>query len=139
MWQVYYRRFDLPMPNGPANSKKGKQASHKSRKRHQGGVTATTIPLSTSATEPNQESVKVGQEEVKEDGLGEKFCHICAELMEKKWFAVAQCNHWTCHACALRLRVLYKKTECTFCKVGPIYSKCASTNDALRRRALSLS
>lgn len=42
-------------------------------------------------------------------------CFICAEPV--KYSAVGQCNHRTCHVCALRLRALYKKTECTFCKV----------------------
>ncbi|KAH7107659.1 hypothetical protein BKA62DRAFT_684056 [Auriculariales sp. MPI-PUGE-AT-0066] len=41
-------------------------------------------------------------------------CFICAEPV--KYYAVSQCNHRTCHVCALRLRALYKKRECTFCK-----------------------
>lgn len=43
------------------------------------------------------------------------ICFICAEPI--KYYAVSQCNHRTCHVCALRLRALYKKTDCTFCKV----------------------
>lgn len=43
-------------------------------------------------------------------------CWICAEQV--KYFAVSECNHRTCHVCALRLRALYKKMECTFCKVN---------------------
>lgn len=45
-------------------------------------------------------------------------CWICAEPV--KYYSVSQCNHRTCHVCGLRLRALYKKLECTFCKV--IYS-----------------
>jgi hypothetical protein len=47
-------------------------------------------------------------------------CWICAEPV--KYYAVPECNHRTCHTCALRLRALYKKLECTFCKVrhGPL-------------------
>nr|VWO98916.1 Reducing polyketide synthase FUB1 (EC (Fusaric acid biosynthesis protein 1) [Ganoderma boninense] len=41
-------------------------------------------------------------------------CWICAEPV--KYWSVSECNHRTCHVCALRLRALYKKTECTFCK-----------------------
>ncbi|KAJ7067617.1 hypothetical protein C8F01DRAFT_1019287 [Mycena amicta] len=41
-------------------------------------------------------------------------CWICAEPV--KYYAVSECNHRTCHVCSLRLRVLYKKKECTFCK-----------------------
>ncbi|KAH9950224.1 hypothetical protein B0H21DRAFT_562086 [Amylocystis lapponica] len=41
-------------------------------------------------------------------------CWICAEQV--KYYSVSECNHRTCHVCALRLRALYKKLECTFCK-----------------------
>lgn len=43
------------------------------------------------------------------------LCWICAEPI--KYYAVSECNHRTCHVCALRLRALYKKLDCTFCKV----------------------
>ncbi|KAF9014196.1 hypothetical protein BDQ17DRAFT_1342259 [Cyathus striatus] len=43
-----------------------------------------------------------------------EVCFICAEPV--KYYSVSECNHRTCHVCALRLRALYKKTECTFCK-----------------------
>ncbi|KAI0823569.1 hypothetical protein BC628DRAFT_1420857 [Trametes gibbosa] len=46
-----------------------------------------------------------------EDGT---VCWICAEPV--KYWSISECNHRTCHVCALRLRALYKKMECTFCK-----------------------
>ncbi|KAI0263397.1 hypothetical protein BC834DRAFT_1027710 [Gloeopeniophorella convolvens] len=42
------------------------------------------------------------------------LCWICAEPV--KYYAVSECNHRTCHVCSLRLRALYKKMDCTFCK-----------------------
>ncbi|KAH8929077.1 hypothetical protein BT69DRAFT_1236398 [Atractiella rhizophila] len=42
------------------------------------------------------------------------LCFICAEPI--KFYALGPCSHRTCHVCAIRLRALYKKTECTFCK-----------------------
>ncbi|KAL5490244.1 hypothetical protein ACEPAI_5077 [Sanghuangporus weigelae] len=58
-----------------------------------------------------------GKEEL-EDATGEKddadICWICAESV--KFYSLSECNHRTCHVCALRLRALYKKTDCTFCK-----------------------
>jgi len=42
-------------------------------------------------------------------------CWICAEPV--KYYSVSECNHRTCHVCALRLRALYKRQDCTFCKV----------------------
>ncbi|KAJ1307966.1 hypothetical protein OPQ81_002043 [Rhizoctonia solani] len=44
----------------------------------------------------------------------ESICWICAESV--KFYALSECNHRTCHVCALRLRALYKRTDCTFCK-----------------------
>ncbi|KAJ4480963.1 hypothetical protein J3R30DRAFT_3656676 [Lentinula aciculospora] len=41
-------------------------------------------------------------------------CFICAEPV--KYYSLSACNHRTCHVCALRLRALYKKDICTFCK-----------------------
>ncbi|KAJ3761707.1 hypothetical protein EV360DRAFT_37272 [Lentinula raphanica] len=41
-------------------------------------------------------------------------CWICAEPV--KYYSLSACNHRTCHVCALRLRALYKKDVCTFCK-----------------------
>ncbi|KAI0683337.1 hypothetical protein BC835DRAFT_1423394 [Cytidiella melzeri] len=45
---------------------------------------------------------------------GDDVCFICAEPV--KYYSVSACNHRTCHVCSLRLRALYKKLECTFCK-----------------------
>ncbi|KAG9310051.1 hypothetical protein JVU11DRAFT_10094 [Chiua virens] len=42
------------------------------------------------------------------------ICWICAEPV--KYYSLSACNHRTCHVCALRLRALYKKLACTFCK-----------------------
>ncbi|OBZ65803.1 E3 ubiquitin-protein ligase hel2 [Grifola frondosa] len=36
-------------------------------------------------------------------------CWICAEPV--KYYSLSECNHRTCHVCALRLRALYKKME----------------------------
>ncbi|KAL0946428.1 hypothetical protein HGRIS_012651 [Hohenbuehelia grisea] len=47
-------------------------------------------------------------------GDGPDVCWICAEPV--KYYSVPPCNHRTCHVCALRLRALYKKRDCTFCK-----------------------
>lgn len=44
------------------------------------------------------------------------ICWICAEPV--KYYSLSECNHRTCHVCAIRLRALYKKTDCTFCKVS---------------------
>ncbi|KAK0549723.1 hypothetical protein OC846_003961 [Tilletia horrida] len=43
-----------------------------------------------------------------------EYCFICAEPII--FYSLAPCDHRTCHICAIRLRALYKKMECTFCK-----------------------
>ena len=48
-------------------------------------------------------------------------CWICAEPV--KYYSLSECNHRTCHVCAIRLRALYKKTDCTFCKVSFFFKK----------------
>lgn len=57
--------------------------------------------------------VSASQTEAQEDD-SEDLCWICADPV--KYYAVSECNHRTCHVCALRLRALYKKLDCTFCK-----------------------
>ncbi|KAF8649052.1 hypothetical protein AX16_006053 [Volvariella volvacea WC 439] len=57
------------------------------------------------------------------------ICWICAEPV--KYWSVPECNHRTCHVCALRLRALYKKTDCTFCKEPQPTVIFTSSADAL--------
>lgn len=61
--------------------------------------------------EENEVKTAAAVEEVDDS----RICWICAEPV--KYFSVSECNHRTCHVCALRLRALYKKLDCTFCKV----------------------
>ncbi|KAJ7043030.1 hypothetical protein C8F04DRAFT_1218783 [Mycena alexandri] len=63
----------------------------------------TTVPVIVTLDDQDQ----VGDDEV-------ALCWICAEPV--KYYAVSECNHRTCHVCSLRLRALYKKNDCTFCK-----------------------
>ena len=60
--------------------------------------------------------VKTANQAAADDTDGaDVVCWICAEPV--KYYALSECGHRTCHVCALRLRALYKKMECTFCKV----------------------
>jgi E3 ubiquitin-protein ligase ZNF598 len=80
---------------------------------------ATTSNANTSAAnETNNDAAgaTATQTETQGDTSPEQdLCWICAEPV--KYYAVSECNHRTCHVCALRLRALYKKLDCTFCKV----------------------
>ena len=65
---------------------------------------------------PEQESTTVTAAPQSETNTDSDVCWICAEPV--KYYSLSECNHRTCHVCAIRLRALYKKTDCTFCKVG---------------------
>jgi len=84
---------------------------------------APNAPASSSPT-PNDEEIDSSSKNTEnptdlqqpDDASQEQdLCWICAEPI--KYYAVSECNHRTCHVCALRLRALYKKLDCTFCKV----------------------
>ncbi|KAI6098396.1 hypothetical protein EDD16DRAFT_1663186 [Pisolithus croceorrhizus] len=71
----------------------------------------TTSSKSTEATKHMHEASDVAVSEA-------TICFICAEPV--KYYSVSACNHRTCHICALRLRALYKKFDCTFCKEAQV-------------------
>ncbi|TFK22971.1 hypothetical protein FA15DRAFT_670975 [Coprinopsis marcescibilis] len=75
-------------------------------------VVAVTLPV----PEPSEH----GEEDV---------CWICAEPV--KYYSVSECNHRTCHVCALRLRALYKRTDCTFCKEPQLSVIFTTSHDTL--------
>ena len=83
------------------------------------GNLQSVAALEDKAREAEAKQVSVGQDaEVNGSGdaEGEDICFICAEPI--KYYSVSQCGHRTCHVCSLRLRALYKKLDCTFCKVS---------------------
>lgn len=65
-------------------------------------------------------SKKSKEEEEKEDEE-EDICFICTEPID--YYAVAPCDHRTCHMCTLRLRALYQTKNCAYCKVK---TKCVN-------------
>lgn len=71
-------------------------------------ATPTTAPLPVTESATVVENSDAAPQ-------GDDSCLICAEPM--RYHSVPECNHRTCHVCALRLRALYKRQDCTFCKV----------------------
>lgn len=89
------------------------------RSRGQGDTPRGDAPRDQAVSPPPQAAQQI--EDTKQDGTEDldaedASCWICAEPV--KYYSVSECNHRTCHVCALRLRALYKKFECTFCKVS---------------------
>jgi hypothetical protein len=62
-----------------------------------------------------ESQAKNDEDEDEEEEEGE-LCFICTEAIVT--FAVAQCDHRTCHRCTLRLRALYETRNCAYCKVS---------------------
>jgi E3 ubiquitin-protein ligase ZNF598 len=75
---------------------------------------ANTI-IENGANEQGEPAVQTQMDPQQDESQEQDLCWICAE--DIKYYAVSECNHRTCHVCALRLRALYKKLDCTFCKV----------------------
>lgn len=101
--------------SGPRGNKRGGSRAHGgNRGQPRSRDAAGKAPEGTV----NSDTASPVVSEIKEDDPKdeEEVCWICAEPV--KYYAVSECNHRTCHVCALRLRALYKKTDCTFCKVS---------------------
>lgn len=77
--------------------------------------TLATVPVEAAQPQCNaQDDHNSGDNDNDELPPEAELCFICADPI--KLVSVARCDHRTCHICALRLRILYKKDECTFCK-----------------------
>jgi len=118
------RSAETPRGGKRGNKSRGGNAGARTA-RSNGGQKATgaAIPIEqsdspqkieTAVPEPTEIVDKIAAVAVSEAGDMD-VCWICAEPV--KYYAVSECNHRTCHVCAIRLRALYKKMECTFCKV----------------------
>lgn len=101
------------------------------RSRGQGDTPRGDTPRNQEVSPPPQAAQQIEdttQDETEELGSEDGSCWICAEPV--KYYSVSECNHRTCHTCALRLRALYKKSECIFCKV----SSASTYNPCVRDR-----
>lgn len=92
---------------GPRTSRGGRGAASTPSSGPARGPVDEVANLTKSAPDVNKTDTNADTDE--------GICWICAEPV--KFYAVAECNHRTCHICALRLRALYKRKDCTFCKV----------------------
>ncbi|THH11849.1 hypothetical protein EW145_g384 [Phellinidium pouzarii] len=100
----------------PQNSGRRTNRQRNRSKKNINGPLSPVEPQSvvdvTAAAETEKANAQVVAAVEQEDEAD--VCWICAEPV--KFYSLSECNHRTCHVCALRLRALYKKLECTFCK-----------------------
>ncbi|KXN92886.1 hypothetical protein AN958_07306 [Leucoagaricus sp. SymC.cos] len=121
--QRYTRSQEAGRGRGGTRGRGGRKGGNARR----GGGTAPGRGSDATKDKPEEKPEKVEEDNKHEDeqqsapaageeagGDDEEVCWICAEPV--KYWSVSECNHRTCHVCALRLRALYKKTDCTFCK-----------------------
>lgn len=105
---------------GSRGMNRGRRTNNRGRGRGGASVTKSASEPSVAEVTDELKGTTISHAEENSDTAateeGEQdICWICAEKI--KYFALGECNHLTCHVCALRLRALYKKNECTFCKV----------------------
>ncbi|KAI6138107.1 hypothetical protein BKA82DRAFT_4250547 [Pisolithus tinctorius] len=107
----------------------GRRGSKASQSRQDKPVATpnTTVDESTpsNSAEVTKDTHEASQTEVSDAAV----CFICAEPV--KYYSVSACNHRTCHVCALRLRALYKRLDCTFCKEQQVTVIFTSSPNAL--------
>ncbi len=97
----------------PNNSR---QPRTKANQAAQGSNSAapTAAPQPAAASADNTTTTTTTDDDEGELPPDVDVCFICADPV--KLTSLAPCDHRTCHICALRLLVLYKKDQCTFCK-----------------------
>ncbi|KAL9555386.1 hypothetical protein MBANPS3_002385 [Mucor bainieri] len=72
------------------------------------------VKKTQEAPSQQQEEQEEGSSSSEDDDQDGELCFICTEPI--KTFAVAPCDHRTCHKCTLRLRALYETRNCAYCK-----------------------
>ncbi|EJD53218.1 hypothetical protein AURDEDRAFT_81510 [Auricularia subglabra TFB-10046 SS5] len=90
-----------------ASTPSARKPRGKKAKKQQSQTPIVTDPVPAPAT-------TAAEEQQPDSAVDGATCWICAEPV--RYYALSECNHRTCHVCCLRLRALYKKRECTFCK-----------------------
>lgn len=112
-----------PAPQTNNTSRRTNKARNRGQRQPDGVSTKTSTeeqtsskPVVTDKTEKDSEVKTPTTEGSNDEDDSETTCWICAEPV--KFYSLSECNHRTCHVCALRLRALYKKLDCTFCKVS---------------------
>jgi len=103
-------------PRGGSNNQAARGPNRNARSNRGGKVNKSDERSAGGRTDaPNGRQSVEGEVAQQHANTTTDVCWICAEPV--KYYALSECNHRTCHVCALRLRALYKKIECTFCKV----------------------
>lgn len=101
--------------NQPRRTNRPRNRNQKKTGTGNGNTTSGTVvpeeqPKVANAKQTGK-AIAVAEEEEDDSDV----CWICAESI--KYYSLSECNRRTCHICALRLRALYKKKECTFCNL----------------------
>ncbi|KAG1497358.1 hypothetical protein G6F49_008750 [Rhizopus delemar] len=108
--------METSSPQAPINESDNKK---RRQRRHRPRVNKS------KATEKKKEESKNKRSKEEEDEE-EDICFICTEPID--YYAVAPCDHRTCHMCTLRLRALYQTKNCAYCKVEA--KRVVFTNDS---------
>jgi hypothetical protein len=116
--QIQGRRANRPRGRGDA--KRGVPRNATAKLRAPQPQPAARPPSDAMPPESAANAVDIGTRNGEVEDANCPVCWICAEPV--KYYSLSECNHRTCHVCALRLRALYRKTDCTFCKVISLHA-----------------
>jgi hypothetical protein len=78
---------------------------------------AKSTPRKPPGLFPSAETISEIESKPEEDDLDGELCFICGNSMKGRYYSVSPCSNAFCHNCSLRLRALYKSTNCPFCNV----------------------
>ncbi|SPN96581.1 related to E3 ubiquitin ligase [Cephalotrichum gorgonifer] len=95
----------------------GGQSQEGGRGRGQGGPESTSAKTKTPTTPA--ENADQDTHSVAGTDPDVEICFICANPVVH--YAIAPCNHKTCHICGLRMRALYKTKDCAHCRTSAPY------------------
>jgi len=97
----------------PNNEHRANRKKSSSPKRGKANPRQSKSQPSLNPDPPNVAKIQTANPQRESEDESE-ICFICAEYVV--YYALSPCNHRICHVCALRLRVLYKTTNCAYCK-----------------------
>ena len=111
-------KFDGSLPDAPAalNAPNGGAGPRRDKGKQRADSRPTPSRAVAIKPPPGLATPKTGGDDHAGNTAEDGICFICAD--DVTYWAVGECGHRTCHVCSIRLRALFKKTDCTFCKVS---------------------
>ena len=108
---------DPPCPNFLLTSDRPKKQDPNLSQQRSNPTQSPSNPPGPSTPPPLEAESETNGAAAEPGVSDEELCFICGSSMNERYFSLSPCNNAFCHNCSLRLRALYKSTNCPFCKV----------------------